>query len=86
MPQPHMLVTSKKLAWKHLDNARPFLAQEVSDLYPCALVLNGGVDGEVGIHQPHLVLKAACHPLDEVLRVNKAKAQQLSAALRSDSQ
>ena len=65
-----------------MDNPRPLLTQKVSDFYPLALVLDCGIDGEVGIHQSHLVLKAASHSLDKVLHSSMDAAQQLPPALK----
>ena len=53
---------------QHVDDADALLAQEVADLDLRSVVLDVGVDGEVGIHQPHLVLKAQRHALYQILR------------------
>lgn len=54
--------------WKHLDYPDPLLTQEIPNLDDAALICDVGVDGKVGIHKPHLVLKALCHSLDHVLQ------------------
>ena len=57
-----------KLTWKHCDDTDSLLAKEIADLYELSVVLNIGIDGEVSINQPHLVLEAISDPLEEVLQ------------------
>ena len=40
-----------------------------SDFHKRTILLNNNVDGEVGIHRPHLVMEAQCNTLDHVLYV-----------------
>jgi hypothetical protein len=47
-----------------------------------ALALNVDVDGEVGIHETHLVLEALGHARDEVLRHRCTSNASLSDALQ----
>ena len=56
-------------ARQHAHRAHPLLAQEVADLDQLAALLDVDVDGEVGVHQAHLVLKTLGDALDEVLDV-----------------
>jgi len=53
---------------QHVDDAHALLAQEVADLDLRALVLDVGVDREMRVHEPHLVLEADCYALNQVLR------------------
>jgi hypothetical protein len=85
-------------ARQHADHAHNLLAQEVADLHARALVLNVDVDGEVGIHEAHLVLVALGHTGDHVLmgagaggatgtaRQNSALARLLQALWAPSSQ
>jgi hypothetical protein len=50
------------------------LAEEVPDLDCGVAVGDGGVDGEVGVDEPHLVAVALGDPLDEVLDVGDGGA------------
>ena len=56
--------------WKHLDYSDPLLTKEISDLNVGAIICDVGVDGEMGIYKPHLVLKAFGHTLDHVLQAS----------------
>ena len=42
---------------------------KISDFYKRTILLNNNVDGEVGIHRPHLVMEAQCNTLDHALYV-----------------
>ncbi len=58
------------LTWEHVDNAHAFLAQEISDLNLASSILNVGIDGKVGIYQPHLVQEALCDSSHHVLHMS----------------
>lgn len=67
----HLQILNMQLCdhtWKHLDYPDALLTQEVPNLNDAALVCDVGVDGKMGIHKPHLVLKALCHSLNHVLQ------------------
>ena len=41
--------------WPHSNPAYVFFTQKISDFHKRTILLNNNVDGEVGIHWPHLV-------------------------------
>ena len=50
-----------------MDNSYTLLAKEVSDLNLLPSILNVGIDGEMGIHQPHFVQEPLGDASDHVL-------------------
>ena len=44
--------------WPHSNPAYVFFTQKISDFHKRTILLNNNVDGEVGIHRPHLVTEA----------------------------
>mmetsp|Transcript_176358 Transcript_176358/g.565505 ORF Transcript_176358/g.565505 Transcript_176358/m.565505 type:complete len:225 (+) Transcript_176358:3-677(+) len=54
---------------EHVDGAHALLSQEIPDLDGLAAVGDGGVDGEVSIHQPHLVLELLLHAVEQIVDV-----------------
>lgn len=61
-------------AGKHVHHTHALLAQEVTDLHNLSLLLNVNVDGEMCVHQTHLVLEALGHSCDKVLDMAGAGA------------
>mmetsp|Transcript_54163 Transcript_54163/g.118116 ORF Transcript_54163/g.118116 Transcript_54163/m.118116 type:complete len:207 (-) Transcript_54163:28-648(-) len=57
-----------------IDNAHDLLAEEVSDLHALILVGDSHVDGEVGVHETHLILEALGDADDRVGDVRVASA------------
>ena len=55
--------------WPHSNPTYVFFTQKISDFHKRTILLNNNVDGEVGIHRPHLVTEAQCNILDHVLYV-----------------
>lgn len=58
--------------WQHVHYSYALLAQEVANLHQLAAILNVYIDGKVGVHKPHFVLKARLHALDQVLHTARA--------------
>ena len=44
--------------WPHSNPTYVFFTQKISDFHKRTILLNNNVDGEVGIHRPHLVTEA----------------------------
>ena len=52
-----------------MNPAYVFFTPKISDFHKRTILLNNNIDGEVGIHQPHLVTEAQGNTLDHVLCV-----------------
>lgn len=60
---------TRPVTWEHVHNTHALLAKEISDLNFGASVLDVSIDGEMCVHQPHLVQKALGDPGDHVLNM-----------------
>ena len=56
-------------------SSHTLLSQEVSDLNLLVVILNVGIDREVGIDQAHLVCKAICDSLEQILQQQDKKVR-----------
>jgi len=61
----------RRCTWEHLRDAYTLLAEEVADLNALALLDDVDVNGEMGVHQPHLVLKALVHKVTQAVSAQK---------------
>ena len=71
-------------AFLHVDVAHTLLAKEVTDLHLGTVLVDGNVDGEVSVHETHLVAVSVSHTGDHVADVRANRSDHRNVLVQSE--
>ena len=71
-------------SFEHVDMTHSLLSKEVTHLHLLSLLVDSNIDGEVGIHETHLVAVSVSHTSDHVADVSADRAYDSNVLVESE--